>query len=193
MLLLMLAVVEVKLEQEQEQEKEVRTEVSGIFTGCYGVKAFASRMVIIGYSQSIQLMSTHLDPVIQEKLTAFARRRRSLIVTRGIFAAVAMLLLTMLVIAAIDLTVRMPDWLRWTLSGSAYLAVVVIAWRQCLTWLLHAPDSRQLARLIEHAEPRLREDLLSAVELGQTKGEVFDSEQFRALLQDDVAGKMERM
>ena len=138
-------------------------------------------------------MSTHLDPVIQEKLTAFARRRRSLIVTRGIFAAVTMLLLTMLVIAAIDLSVRMPDWLRWTLSGSAYLAVLVIAWRQCLTWLLHAPDSRQLARLIEHAEPRLREDLLSAVELGQTKGEVFDSEQFRALLQDDVAGKMERM
>ena len=138
-------------------------------------------------------MSTHLDPVIQEKLTAFANRRRRLIVTRGVFAALAMLLLTMLIIAGIDLSVRMPDWLRWALSGSAYTAVLVIAWRQCLTWLLHAPDSRQLARLIEHAEPRLREDLLSAVELGQTKGEIFDSEQFRTLLQDDVAGKMERM
>lgn len=113
--------------------------------------------------------------------------------TRGVFAALAMLLFTMLVIAAIDLQVRMPDWLRWVLSGSAYFAVLVIAWRQCLTWLLHAPDLRQLARLIEHAEPKLREDLLSAVELGQTKGEVFDSEQFRALLQDDVAGRMERM
>ena len=139
------------------------------------------------------LMSTHLDPVIQQKLSAFAARRRRLIVTRGIFAALAMLLFTMLIIAAIDLQVRMPDWLRWTLSGSAYFAVLVIAWRQCLTWLLHAPDSRQLARLIEHAEPKLREDLLSAVELGQTKGEIFDSEQFRALVQDDVAGRMERM
>jgi hypothetical protein len=138
-------------------------------------------------------MSTHLDPVIQEKLNAFAARRRRLIITRGIFAALAMLLMTMLIIAAIDLQVRMPDWLRWTLSGTAYFAVLVIAWRQCLTWLLHAPDSRQLARLIEHAEPKLREDLLSAVELGQTKGEVFDSEQFRALLQHDVAGRMERM
>ena len=75
-------------------------------------------------------MSIHLDPVIQEKLTAFANRRRRLIVTRGVFAALAMLLLTMLIIAGIDLSVRMPDWLRWTLSGSAYAAVLVIAWRQ---------------------------------------------------------------
>ncbi len=113
--------------------------------------------------------------------------------TRGVFAALAMLMLTMLIIAAIDLVVRMPDWLRWALSGTAYSAVLVIAWRQCFTWLLHSPDERQLARLIEHAEPGLREDLLSAVELGQTKGEVFDSEQFRALLQDDVAGRMDRL
>lgn len=138
-------------------------------------------------------MSTRLDPLIQEKLRAFARRRRRLIVTRGIFAALAMLLLTMLLVAAVDYFFVLPDWGRWTLSGTAYAAVLIIAWRQCLTWLLHAPDERQLARLIEHAEPRLREDLLSAVELGRGTGQVFDSEQFRELVQQDVAGRMERL
>lgn len=90
-------------------------------------------------------------------------------------AAIAALVLTMLVVARVDLSWRLPEWARWTLSGTAYLAVLVVLWRQCLRQLLHAPDERQLARLIEHAEPGLREDLLSAVELGRTPGEVFDS------------------
>ena len=135
-------------------------------------------------------MSASLDPQIQLKLRAFAQRRRRLIIIKGVLAAVAMLLLTMLAVAVVDLKWMLPDWLRWTLSGIAYAAVLVIVWRQCLRQLLHAPDERQLARLIEHAEPGLREDLLSAVELGRTPGEVFDSEQFRALLQADVARRM---
>ena len=138
-------------------------------------------------------MSIELDPLIQQKLRSFAERRRRLIITRGVLAAITMLLLTMLVIAAIDFQWVLPEWLRWSLSGVAYLAVIVVVWRQCLAQLFHAPDARQLARLIEHAEPGLREDLLSAVELGQTRGEVFDSEQFRALLQSDVAHRMESM
>jgi hypothetical protein len=64
-------------------------------------------------------LSIHLDPLIKEKLNAFAKRRRRLIVMRGVFSAVAMLLLTMLIIAGIDLSVRMADWVRWTLSGAA--------------------------------------------------------------------------
>ncbi len=135
-------------------------------------------------------MSATLDPLIQEKLSAFAGRRRKLIIIKGVLAAVAMLLLTMLVVAAVDMQWMLPDWLRWSLSGAAYLAVVIVAWRACLGQLLHAPDERQLARLVEHAEPGLREDLLSAVELGRTDGKVFDSEQFRALLQADVAQRM---
>jgi hypothetical protein len=138
-------------------------------------------------------MSNRLDPLIQEKLRAFARRRRRLIILRGVLAAKNMLLLTMVIVAAVDYSLVLPDWARWTLSGTAYAAVLIIAWRQCLSWLLHAPDERQLARLVEHAEPHLREDLISAVELGRTKGEVFDSEQFRALLQKDVAHRMEEV
>jgi hypothetical protein len=87
----------------------------------------------------------------------------------------------------------MPEWMRWTLSGVAYTSVLVIAWRLCLRQLLHAPDERQIARLVEHAEPKLREDLLSAVELGRTEGEVFDSDQFRGLLQSDVSARMQSL
>ncbi len=110
-----------------------------------------------------------------------------------------MLFFTMLLVAMLDyfafslFGVVVPDKARWALSGLAYTAVLAIAWRQCLRQLLHAPDARQLARLVEHAEPKLREDLISAVELGDAKGEVFDSEQFRGLLQTDVAHRMENM
>ncbi len=135
-------------------------------------------------------MNASLDPLIQDKLRAFAQRRRRLIIIKGVLAALAILLLTMLLVAAIDMQWMLPDWLRWSLSGAAYLAVMVVVWRHCLRQLLHAPDERQLARLVEHAEPGLREDLLSAVELGRTDGKVFDSEQFRSLLQADVAKRM---
>lgn len=139
-------------------------------------------------------MSTHIDPLILQKLAAFSERRRKLIILRGICAAAATLLLAMMVVALIDAIFVLPDWARWSLSGVAYLAVIIVEWRASLRLLMHAPGSRRLARLVESAEPKLREDLLSAVELGETQGaEVTDSAQFRALVQSDVAHRMEGM
>ena len=139
-------------------------------------------------------MSYKLDPRILSKLRAFAARRRKLIIVRGVAAALAMLLVTMLIVAALDYKFVLPDEVRWSLSGVAYLLVVVAEWRTCLRLLAHTPGPRKLARLIEHAEPKLREDLLSAVELGSASDErAFDSEQFRELLQQDVASRMENM
>ncbi|MDR3401500.1 MAG: hypothetical protein P4L99_03290 [Chthoniobacter sp.] len=139
-------------------------------------------------------MSTHTDPLILNKLQAFAQRRRKLIVRRGLYAAGATLLVAMMVVAFLDWAFVLPDVVRWTLSGAAYLAIIVVEWRSCWRLLLRAPGSRQLARLIEHAEPKLREDLLSAVELGdEGAGQVFDSEQFRALVQSDVAARVEKL
>ncbi|EDY21451.1 hypothetical protein CfE428DRAFT_0696 [Chthoniobacter flavus Ellin428] len=138
--------------------------------------------------------STKIDPLILRKLQAFADRRRKLIVRRGIYAAVATLLVAMMVVAAIDYIFVLPDALRWTFSGAAYLAIIIVEWRSCWRLLLKAPGSRQLARLVEHAEPKLREDLLSAVELGdEGPNQVFDSEQFRALVQSDVAARVEKL
>jgi len=139
-------------------------------------------------------MSYKLDPRILSKLRAFADRRRKLIIIRGIAAALAMLLATMLVVAAVDYLFVLPDEVRWSLSALAYLAVIVAEWRTCLRLLAHAPNPRTLARLVEHAEPKLREDLISAVELGTPENEtVFDSPRFRELLQEDVAARMEGM
>ena len=137
-------------------------------------------------------MSSHLDPVIPEKLQAFARRRRRLILLRGGLAALATLVSAMILVAALDYWFPLlPDGVRWALSGTAYGAVFVVVWRKCLRPLLHAPNERELARLVEHAEPGLREDLLSAVELGRNEDEIFDSEQFRALLQSDVSARIQ--
>ena len=137
-------------------------------------------------------MSTHLDSVIHQKLKAFARRRRSLIILRGGLTSAAVLIAAMLLVAALDYYVPfLPDAVRWILSFTAYAASFAVAWCYCLRPLLHAPTERQMARLLEHAEPKLREDLLSAVELGSTRGGVFDSEQFRKLLQQDVSHRMQ--
>lgn len=137
-------------------------------------------------------MSTKLDPRILSKLEAFAQRRRKLILIRGGATAFAMLLATMLIVAAIDYFFVLPDGVRYGLSAAAYLAVIVAEWRTCLRLLAHAPGPKRLARLVEHAEPKLREDLLSAVELGSQEDErIFDSPQFRSLLQQDVADRMD--
>src|SRR5215218_2412033 len=127
-------------------------------------------------------MSYKLDPRIASKLDAFARRRRKLIILRGAAAALGMLLATMLIVAAVDFFFVLPDEVRWGMSGIAYLAVIIAEWRTCLRLLAQTPDSRTLARLVEHAEPKLREDLISAVELGTGEDErLLDSAQFRQL------------
>ena len=136
-------------------------------------------------------MRSGIDPIILQKLQAFASRRRALILLRGTLATVATLTAAMIVVAALDYWIPLlPDSLRWVLSGSAYAVVFAVAWWKCVNPLMHAPDQRQIARIVEHAEPKLREDLLSAVELGRTRGEVFDSEQFRGLVQTDVSARV---
>ena len=139
-------------------------------------------------------MSHQIAPLILQKLRDFSQRRRRLIIVRGVCAGLAMLLATMMVVALVDWLFVLPDWLRWSLSGVAYAAVLIVEWRSCLRLLMHAPGPRRLARLIEHAEPKLREDLISAVELGDPNSDAaFDSEQFRELVQSDVSHRMEGM
>lgn len=135
-------------------------------------------------------MTTQLDPTILRKLGAFSQRRRKLILLRGVAAALATLLATMMLVALVDWLFILRDWQRWTLSGLAYSAVILAEWRACVRLLLHAPDARELARLIEHAEPELREDLISAVELAETDS-AFDSRQFRSLVQANVANRIQ--
>ena len=60
--------------------------------------------------------------------------------------------------------------------------------------LLGKPSRNELARYIETQEPALREDLLSAIELGSNRSNPeFDSEVFRQLLQRDVASRIKTL
>lgn len=133
-----------------------------------------------------------LDPLTQGKIDAFARRRRRLILIRGICAVVSILLATMTLLAIVDRFFYMPDEARYVLSGVAYGLAFFGAWYTCARLVWRSLDPRELARLIEHVRPDLREDLISAVELGDPgHRDQWDSEEFREILQTSVARRMQ--
>ena len=140
-------------------------------------------------------MSVQLDPIISQKLEDFRQRRRNLIILRGLCTAVVTLLGVFSAIALADYLTqaRMPDELRTTLSYSGYAIVVIAVWRTCARLLIQLPSRRKLARLIEQTAPDLREDLLSAVELGKEDGVERDSEIFRNLVQQDVSSRVKTL
>jgi hypothetical protein len=136
-------------------------------------------------------MKGSLDPITAQKIDAFARRRLRLILVRGVCSVLTILLALMSALALLDFFVLMADELRWALSGAAYLAALAAAWFTCARIVVRAPDPRELARLIEQARPELREDLISAVELGEEGPRpAWESEAFREVLQQDVAARM---
>jgi len=140
-------------------------------------------------------MNTGLSQLTLDTFAAFSRRRRMLIAVRGLCAAIVSLLAIMSIIALIDgLFVIRSQSLRWTLTFTGYAIVLLTVWLFCLRSLLRIPGSRDLARFIEHREPGLRDELLSAVELGASPEQAqFDSPLFRSLLQASVESKMSRI
>lgn len=136
-------------------------------------------------------MQVPLDRITRERLDALAVRRRALVRRRGVSASLLALVAALTTGAAIDRSVILSDGARWALSIGVYLVVILAA---CVYWLrpaLRSPDLRQLALFVERLRPDLREDLLSAVELGTTDSAAdLDSPEFRAMLQASVAGRM---
>ena len=136
-------------------------------------------------------MRGELSPVTREKIEAFARRRRALILARGACAVFAILLALMSGLAILDYFVLLPDAVRIGLSASAYLAAGGVAWISCARLIWRSDDAREMARLMEQTRPELHEDLLSAVELGDpSAAERWDSEDFREALQEGVAQRV---
>ncbi len=135
-----------------------------------------------------------LNPYIGRKLGAFRNRWRNLLIARGVCGGLIALLGGMLLVALADYLIVMPDILRWIFSGAVYLGVLLVVWMVCLRLLLHAPDDREIARMIEVWRPDLREDLLSAVELGDIEaGAEWDSTLFRKILQQDVSSRLQEV
>ena len=140
------------------------------------------------------MSTTILDPTVSRKLEQFGRRRFRLLAARGVSAAVVTFLLCIGVVALIDWYWVLTDKLRWCLSAAAYLLTAVVTWQTSVRKLVRRPAREELASLVEDAEPHLRENLLSAVELAtDDPTAINDSPIFRSLLQGKVATQMAKI
>ena len=137
-------------------------------------------------------MNTSLSQLTLDTLHAFAARRRMLIAVRGACVGIVSLVVVMSLVAIVDaIFIIKSQPLRWSISLAGYALVALVIWITCLRSLLRIPGSREVARLIEQRAPGLREDLLSAVELGSSQSDGrFDSPVFRALLQSSVEQRL---
>ncbi len=137
-------------------------------------------------------MAVSLNPITRQKLDQFDRRRRRLVLTRGICSGLASFVLLMTLVATADWLWVLPGPARWTMSLAAYLGTALVIWLTCVRLLVHIPSRQELARFVETAQPELREQLLSAIELcADDPGILHDSPVFRQLLQDRVGRQME--
>lgn len=138
--------------------------------------------------------TTTLDPTVAQKLQRFGKRRFRMLVVRGLCAAVVTFLLCICVVAVVDWYWILTDTARWCLSGAAYLLTAIVVWATSLRQLSTPPLQKELAAHVENAEPELRENLLSAVELAiDDPSSVHDSPVFRGLLQGKVATQMAKV
>ena len=101
-----------------------------------------------------------------------------------------MLLTGLFLLVAADGGLSLDRAARVWAGGVVYGIVLVVFIIACIWRPMRLPDERGLATLMEKADPDLREDLLSAVELSNVEaGEGHDSARFRELLREDVAGR----
>ena len=107
-----------------------------------------------------------LPKPILDKLQSMIRRVRRLLFIRGLFATLAVALVCLLAIMAVDAAVTLfSTTARWVLSLAGLAATLVAAW-----WFLVRPLSRKftlthMARIIEVRHPELQERISTAVEL----------------------------
>lgn len=135
-------------------------------------------------------MNLTLRPATLAALDAFRARRASLLKTRALLCAIAIALAAFTVIALLDRAWLMPDAIRPWFTLATYAGAAFAAWKVALRFISQAKGQTGAAKLIESAEPALRERLLAAVELS-ANSEVKDSAEFREKLQDDVAKAVE--
>src|SRR6056300_1501002 len=140
-------------------------------------------------------MNPKLDPIITRKLNDFRSRRRNLILLRGLCSGTLSFLGVFVLIALLDYLTqgRISGDFRSGLSIIGYCIVLVTVWKTCINSLFQLPSAQKLARLIEQASPELKEDLLSAVELGISSHDSSDSEIFRNLVQKQASTKASKI
>ncbi|MCX7818045.1 MAG: hypothetical protein N2652_02380 [Kiritimatiellae bacterium] len=138
---------------------------------------------------------TGLDDRTRRRLLEFGRRRERLLWTRGLLGAAAATLGALILVAAADAAWVIEDVPRVMLSLGAWGVGAFELWRLTLRHLRGRRDLARLARWFESARPDLREEVLSAVELGTRPPAAagLDSPAFRARLQASVAEQLARI
>ena len=129
-----------------------------------------------------------LDPKTRFALLRFDQRRRRLLIIRAAMIGIATFFACMFTIMLLDYLFFMNDPLRWLLSLLGYTTTILVVWYTGMNRFA-SRDLPQLARQLEAFDPRVREDLLSAVELAdphQSNG----SKQFVDVLQASVAKRV---
>ncbi|HRQ90815.1 MAG TPA: hypothetical protein PLA50_18645, partial [Bacteroidia bacterium] len=107
-----------------------------------------------------------LPKPIFDKLRSMIRRVRRLIFLRGLFATLAVGLVCLLAVMAVDAALTpLSSASRWSISLAGLAATLAAAW-----WFLLRPLSRRLtiekmARILEIRHPELQERISTAVEL----------------------------
>ncbi|WP_395748251.1 hypothetical protein [Prosthecobacter sp.] len=138
-------------------------------------------------------MNLALRPATHEALERFRLRRQLLLQLRAALCGGVIALAAFTLIAFLDRAWFMPDGLRPWVTLLAYGGAAYAAWRVAWRFIAQGNGKEGAARLIEAAEPKLRERMLAAVELADPNGgvNVKDSVEFRVKLQDEVAAAVE--
>lgn len=135
--------------------------------------------------------SLALRPQTLAAMQAFARRRTRLLLARAILMLLLGLAVIGLLVALLDRARVLPEalrpWLSLLLIGGWFGYLVVLLFRP----LLQGRSRLGLARMIEAAQPSLRESLVAAIELGQQQA--TGSVELRAALQERVASEMSHL
>ncbi|WP_419193991.1 hypothetical protein [Novipirellula herctigrandis] len=134
------------------------------------------------------MSQSNLDPVTVETLENFSRRRRWLILVRCVAVAVLAFAIAILVVALCDYLWILSDPVRWGLSAVAYGITASVLWYFGLRYLGQT-DPKRLAIQLEAVAPRVRDDLLSAVEFADPEA-VNGSPELQDRLQRMVARRL---
>ena len=130
--------------------------------------------------------AAHLPPELQAQLAAFERRLRRLESLAAACGALGGLLLSYLLVFALDRFGNTPPALRalLMLGGAATLGAASVWWLR--HWLWRRRSARDLARLVQRQFPRLGDRLLGVVELAED-GDAADRRASPALLRAALA------
>ncbi len=137
------------------------------------------------------LSGLELHPVTRQSLRDFDRRRWWLLFCRGGLVGGVVLIAAALVVALIDYLFLVSDPIRWALSLVAHAVALFSAWR-CGWNGLRDRRVETLAERLQSTSPRLRDDVLAAVQLGQARHR-NGSESFRGSLQRRVGQRLSTM